>query len=204
MNVSLLLLSSLAASAPVKAPGSVDALLAQFAEQKGFEARFVETKTMAMLSSPLKSEGKLYFAAPDRLLRVVEAPHAAKVLVTTKAVTMRANGRTQHLDLAGRPEVRALVSSLLSLFSGDTAALKAAYAVDYTPKPDGSWKLALKPKDERLSKLVTAMVFDGEGRGVRRITIEEASGDRTVTEITDPKPGAKLDPSSLERRFEAP
>ena len=103
---------------------------------------------------------------------------------------MRAAGEVQRVDLAGRPEVRSLVSSLLSLMSGDLAGLKATYEVAYDVDSKKGWRLALTPRAERLAALIKTMRFEGAGQTVRRIIVEEASGDRSVTEILDANPNA--------------
>ena len=186
------------------APRTVEAFMSGFRELKGFEARFVETKTMALLSVPLRTEGRLYFSSPAALLRVVERPQPARVLVTPTTVTMRAGGQTQRVDLASQPEARSLVSSLLSLLSGDLKALKKTYQVAYETGPDGRWSLVLNPRNERVAALVEQMRFDGVGRSVERITIDEASGDRAVTEIRDAKPGRRYSPEERARLFTSP
>lgn len=183
-------------------PKNVEALMAGFAGLTGFEARFVETKTMALLAVPLKTEGRLYFSAPARLLRVVDKPQPARVLVTPTEVTMKAAGsNTQRLDLAARPEVRALVSSLLSLLTGDLNALRGAYRLDYAAGGDGRWRLQLTPKSDRIAALVAGLRFEGIGRAVDRITVEESSGDRVVTEIRDADPGRRFSAEEQRRLF---
>lgn len=191
-------------AAPAEAPPTVEAFMRRFAGLEGFEARFIETKTMALLSTPLVTEGRLYFVAPGRLLRVVDKPQPSRVLVTPSEVTMRAAGQTQRVDLAARPEVRSLVSSLLSLMTGDLPALRSTYRVSYAVDAQGRWALTLVPRSERLGALVKRMRFEGTGRAVRRIVVEEASGDRSVTEIRDAQPDRRFAPVEARRLFGAP
>lgn len=182
---------------------SVEALMKDFSSLRGFEARFVEKKTMAsILAIPLVTEGRLYFSAPGRLLRVVEKPRPARVLVTPAEVLMRSGGATQRIRLSDRPEVRSLVSSLLSLFTGNLAALKTTYTVDYEVLADERWRLELVPRSPRLSALIEGMRFEGRGRSVDRIIVEDASGDRTVTEISDADPKRRFSDEERMRLFE--
>ena len=201
--VLIVALGAPASGAPASAPADVEAFMRGFRSLKGFEAKFVETKTMSLLAIPLVTEGRLFFAPPGRLLRQVDKPQPARVLVTPKEVTMRAAGQTQRLDLAARPEVRSLVSSLLSLMSGDLAALRATYEVAYTTGSDG-WRLDLAPRSKRVAALVKGMRFEGAGQVVKRITIEEASGDRATTEIVEAHPNRRFSAAELRRLFEAP
>ena len=187
----------------VSAPPTVEAFMQGFTELKGFEAKFIETKTMSLLAVPLTTEGRLYFSAPGQLLRLVDKPQPTRVLVTPTSVTMKAAGQTQRLDLASQPEVRSLVSSLLSLLTGDLEALQATYDVAYEVDASGRWGLNLTPKSKRLSVLVERMRFEGRGRAVARIIVEEASGDRAVTEIVDAQPGRRFTAEERARLFEA-
>ena len=187
-----------------QAPDTVDAFVKGFSELKGFEARFVETKTMALLAVPLVTEGRLYFAAPDRLLRVVEKPQPGRVLVTPDAVTIKVGDQRQRIDLASQPEARSLVASLLSLFRGDIDSLRATYRLAYSPRRNGGWKLDLTPRAKRLSALIKAMRFEGRGQRVERITIDEASGDQAITEIVSADPERTFSPAERKRLFETP
>src|SRR5262249_34114382 len=70
-----------AAAGAAAAPPTLAALLEGFRTMPGFEARFEEEKTLALLAAPLKSRGRLYFAPPATLLRRVEAPDPHDILI---------------------------------------------------------------------------------------------------------------------------
>lgn len=198
----VMLSSATALAAP--SPGSVEALMAQLASTRRLQASYEETKTLAVLKRPLRSSGQLiYRRAPVALARVVESPKPARVVITpVELATYRPKLPPERLSLRERPEVQALVGSLLALLQGDLARLREAYGVSFAVSETG-WSLVLTPKGKRLSALVRKLSFEGVGRELRVLSIEEASGDRTVTQVSsirfDPRPTSEDD-----QVFEAP
>jgi outer membrane lipoprotein-sorting protein len=186
-------------SAAADAPMSLDRLLRAFSEMPGLEARFVEEKTMSLLAVPLKSEGTLFFAPPGMLLRRVESPKPQELLVTGTRLRIREGEKVQELDLAGRPDVRPLVESLLWLFSGNRAALEEAFVLEFSG--GATWTLSMKPRRAPLDKLVREIRLSGEGLAVRTVEVHETSGDRSVTRILDADPRRTFSAAEKERLF---
>ncbi len=192
------------------APKSFEDLLTRFAAMPGFEARFVEEKTLSLLAVPLRSEGRIYFAPPSFLLRDVTSPQAQRVLVSASQVRLSSGGREEVIDLASRAEVRPLVESLIWLFTGDRAALEGAFQIEFEQAQregdDGEgngdgWMLRLSPKEAPLSQLIARLVIRGQGLGARQIDVEEVAGDRSVMQILDANPHRRFSPAEFESLF---
>lgn len=184
-------------------PSSFEDLLAGFEQMPGFEARFEEEKTLALLVAPLRSSGRLYFAPPSMLLRRVEKPRASEILVTSEHVRISDDTNEQVIDLASRPEARPLVESMLWLFSGDQAAIERSYQVDYQVLDQG-WALRMLPKHAPLDRLITELRIRGVGRRVVSVELLEATGDRTLTRILDANPARRFGAEERSRLFGAP
>jgi outer membrane lipoprotein-sorting protein len=191
----------LGALAQAQAPRAVelDALMRAFASMPGLEARFVEEKTMSLLAVPLKSEGSIYFSPPGHLLRRIESPKPAELLVSGGTLRIRENGREQELDLASRADVRPLVESLLWIFTGNRQALEAAFHVRF--EPGETWALALRPRRAPLDKLIDEIRLMGEGLAVRTVEVRERSGDRSLMRIVDANPRRTFDAKEKKRLF---
>lgn len=191
------------ASQPSTSVRSLTELMRSFESARGFEARFIERKQMKMLSKPLVTEGKLYFAGPDRLVRVVERPRPARVVVTPKAVVTI---RGSHIDRLERPEVQALVGSLLSLFRGDLNGLRRVYELKYEveTRPSHHWQLELRPKSKRLQSLLRRLRFEGQGPTIVRTTVEDTSGDVTISDIHDARIDRVFSREELQALFDVP
>jgi hypothetical protein len=205
---------------PAAAPPTLEALLAGFRTMPGFEARFEEEKTIALLAAPLASRGRLFFAPPSTLLRRVDSPNPHDILIREHIVRIstprdlaspstgvepESGGRTvETIDLAHRADVQPLVESMLWIFSGDLVQLESTYAIDYQvlrPTSRGCWQLRLVPRAEPLSRLIRELSISGRGRGADRLEITETSGDRTTTRIFEANPERHFAVGEIEQLF---
>lgn len=178
---------------PARAQGTeLDALLASFRGMTGLSARFVEEKTIALLATPIRSEGEIHFAAPGTLMRRVTAPTTSAALIERGRLTMVANGQRQEIDLTSNAVVGGFISSFADVLAGDRAALERTYRITYARLEGGDWKLTLHPKGAPLNQFLTEMEMIGNGRSVKTMRMVEVSGDVTLTTFRDVR---------LDRRF---
>jgi hypothetical protein len=192
------------AKADAAAPSTLDALLQGFQGMPGLEARFEEEKHVALLAAPLTSRGRLYFAPPSTLLRRVESPQPAEVLITPTGVRIRQGSNEEVIDLRARRDVRPLVESMLWIFRGDRQALEGAWRVTYRPlegEDAGRWRLSLRPRGAPLDRLIAELSLEGRGYAVTQIEVKETSGDRTVTRILEANPRRTFTPEERQRLF---
>jgi outer membrane lipoprotein-sorting protein len=187
----------LAALAPSPAqaadpPLALEPLMAALARNGPGTVRFAETKTSALLKTPIESSGTLTYAAPSRLEKRTLAPRDERFVVDGDTVVIEmaarnaAEKRRFELRLGDYPAIRAFVESIRGTLAGDLAALRRYYRVEL----DGTWsdwRLHLLPSDPQLADVVLKVLIGGAGGEVRRIEILEASGDRSVMTITKPK-----------------
>lgn len=181
----------------------LDALLAAFESVDGLEARFTEEKRMALLAAPLVSTGALYYARPGHLRRQIETPRPAVVVIGPETLWLKDERGTETIDLAARRDVAAFAESLVLIFAGDRARLEATYTIAFEPGAEG-WKLALTPKVEPLSKLVSAIHITGRGPAVETIRVAETSGDETITRIESADPTRRFDAAERAKLFGPP
>lgn len=182
-----------AVSSSVRAQGTeLDALLASFRGMTGLSARFVEDKTIALLATPIRSEGEIHFVAPGTLMRRVTAPTTSAALIERGRLTMVANGQRQEIDLTSNAVVGGFISSFADVLAGDRAALERTYRITYARLEGGDWKLTLRPKGAPLDQFLTEMEMIGNGRSVKTMRMVEVSGDVTLTTFRDVR---------LDRRF---
>jgi len=190
----VILLAALAASAARAAdpPLALEPLMAALAQNGPGTVRFAETKTSALLKTPIESSGTLTYAAPSRLEKHTLAPRDERFVVDGDTVVIEmaarnaAEKRRIELRLGDYPAIRAFVESIRGTLAGDLAALRRYYRVEL----EGAWsdwRLHLLPSDPQMGELVLKVVIGGAGGEVRRIEILEASGDRSVMTITKPK-----------------
>lgn len=184
---------------PARAQGTeLDALLASFRGMTGLSARFVEEKTIALLATPIRSEGEIHFAAPGTLMRRVTAPTTSAALIERGRLTMVANGQRQEIDLTSNAVVGGFISSFADVLAGDRTALERTYRITYARLDGGDWKLTLRPKGAPLNQFLTEMEMIGNGRSVKTMRMVEVSGDVTLTTFRDVRLDRRF--SDVERR----
>jgi outer membrane lipoprotein-sorting protein len=149
-------------------------------------ARFVETRHSALLKAPLVLQGTLAYRRPDRVEKHVLTPYDERVTVDGGRLTFenRTHKLRKTISVSGAPGLAALIESIRATRAGDLPALQRYYALQI----DGSreqWTLSLKPLDSQIADYVVSLELSGSGARIGRITIEEASGDRSVMEISE-------------------
>jgi hypothetical protein len=170
----------------------------------GMSASFREEKHIALLAKPLVSEGTVHYAPPGRLVRHTHAPSTSTVLLSQGTLRF-GDGTTQEtVDLAANPPLRAFVESFLHLLSGDRAALERAFAIELRPGAGAAWEMTLRPKSAPLDKVIRRMTFAGDGVGLTRMRILEASGDEALTTFTAVDTQRRYTPAEIEQVFRLP
>lgn len=173
-------------------PKTATELFAKMSTLAGLEATFVETKKVALLKVPLRSEGTLFYMRPGYLLRQVTAPKPSRVLITPERLELKDAHGTRTMDLRARPDVKLFVESFIKVLAGDQAALSKVFEIHFEhaianpqqPASLAGWTLVLTPKSVPLNQLVQKLTLSGKGYAVDRIEVLETKGDSAVTELT--------------------
>ncbi|MFT7465609.1 MAG: hypothetical protein ACI9EF_003978 [Pseudohongiellaceae bacterium] len=166
-------------------PANAHELLAAFAKLDGLEASFVETKHLALLAVPLKSEGQFYFCAPGYLLRTISSPEPSTLLIEPGQLRMTNRDGSETIDLRQSDALRLFVTSLVRVFSGDELALSEHYTMAFDKTAESAtWTLTLIPKGKPLTHMIRELSLSGEGFAVQTIVVKEPNGDRSVTTLS--------------------
>jgi outer membrane lipoprotein-sorting protein len=190
---------------------SLDDLLARFARLQGMSARYREEKRIALLKRPLQSEGSIQFAAPNLLLRRVERPEPAVMLLAGDTLQIADATGARRIDLQGNPMVRHFVLTFVHVLSGDRAALERLYALSFTSgassgaaPPARGWRLELTPRQPELARMIERATLVGQGPVVEQMTLQERNGDTTVLSFSDVDLGVRFDAAARARIFRLP
>lgn len=179
---------------------TLQGLMERLAGSGGVRARFVETRHLALLSEPLESEGRLYFAPPDRMARVVTRPHAARMVIRGDALVIDDPSAGPALALGANRMAREMVDNVLVILSGDLETLRQRYLVSFGADDEG-WQLRLEPRARGLRRFVEAIELSGRGAALERMEVRETGGDRTVTRFLDVETGVDFAPAEDQRLF---
>lgn len=172
--------------APLRAEGSagLDALLKEFSRVPGLSARFREEKRIALLRQPLVNEGTIHFAPPRTMARHVLSPTVSTLLIEGETMTVADRASRRTLDLRKEPLLASFVEAFLGVVSGERKALERHYRLSFERLATG-WALRLQPKGAAAQRAIVAITLEGNGVELRRLRVEERSGDTSETLFRD-------------------
>jgi len=175
-----------ALSAPAQAADawSIEVLMAELAQVGHAQAPFVEQKYMKVLKTPLESSGTLSFEPPDRMVKRTLKPKPETMTVEADRLILERQGRTRTLRLQDYPVLWAFVESIRATLKGDLNTLKRFYDVELDGGPQ-RWSLAMKPKDAKMSRVISSIEIAGVQGKVRTVKVQEAQGDRSVMTVVE-------------------
>ncbi len=175
----LLALCAPLASASAASAWTLPELLHTLASRGDSRANFVEIRTLALLSQPLRLEGSVEFRPPAYLAKHVRLPAEEHYIIDGNALRIERPGQAPlQLALSDYPALEAFAASLRAPLAGDGAALQRYYRVSL----GGSrrhWLLALVPLQPEMVESIRRVTLAGSGDHIERLDIEEAGGDRS-------------------------
>lgn len=170
------------------APFSIERLMGEIAQASVGEAAFRETRYSSALKAPLESSGVLRFKRPDFLEKQVNEPYFDRFAVEGDRVTLeRSKGaKPITISLASQPVLQAFIESIRGTLRGDLATLRRYYRVELEGVST-AWTVVLLPTDVDVGGLVRMIRIGGRGSRMLTVEVQEASGDRSLLRIVDPK-----------------
>jgi hypothetical protein len=160
----------------------IDALMRSLAKHEGGRAKFVETKTVAILDQPVVSSGELNYVPPHRLEKRTLKPKQELMVLDGDALRLERGKQVFNIRLSEHPEALAFVDSLRGTLSGEKAVLEKNYKLIMSGT-EARWTLDLLPDDQRIAAFVLRITFSGSGNRVDSIRYLQADGDSAVMTI---------------------
>lgn len=157
-------------------------LLQQFSQQQQSTADFTEEKHTSFLEQPILSSGYLQFIAPDKLYKIIQQPENISQRITGNELEIKNADETHIIDLNEHPEFSVILKSIMSLLSGNHAALEKDFKIAFENKTQ-YWSLTLSPHDSYVSGYVESIKMEGKKDKLTKITVTEPNKDRSVTFI---------------------
>jgi len=175
-----------ARSAP--AEWNLAALMQALAQVKSAQARFVEQKTLSILTQPLESSGTLAWRAPDRVEKRTLKPRAESLVLDHDQLIIETAGKPRQVLGAGdQPIVWAFVEAIRSTLAGDLTTLQKYYRVRLEGRA-AHWTLVLVPVSERMRGFIAEIRITGAAAKMSTVDVLEAGGDHTLMRIEDAAP----------------
>jgi hypothetical protein len=172
------------ASAQTTSAWNLGTLMSALSGVRSASADFTETKTIALLKTPLQTSGTLRYVAPDYMRKTVITPTPEDFVLQAGVVTLTAQGQTHRFDLSQVPPLAGLVEGVRATLAGDEATLRRYYSVALSGGPQ-QWQLLLRPSDPALGHLVSWLSIRGSGARVTEIDTGGAHGDLTRMSVRE-------------------
>jgi hypothetical protein len=162
----------------------LEQLMSELGHVERSQAQFTEQKYMKVLKKPVESSGTLIYEAPDRMIKRTLKPKPETMTVDADRLILERQGRTRALRLQDYPTLWAFIESIRSTLKGDLSALQRFYHVELSGGPQ-HWSLAMKPKDAKMSRVISSVEIAGTQGKIRTVKVEETQGDHSVMTITE-------------------
>ena len=163
---------------PLLGAAPVAEIQAILAKPKVLCGRFDQTKQLAGLKNPLRSNGRFCVVADKGVLWRSLQPFANTLRLTRDEIVQWHGERlAMRLNAKQEPTVQLINTLLFSILAGDFGQLEKYFDVEGVAG-DGAWSVKLKARDAGVAKVIGAIALDG-GAYVKNIAIDEAKGDRT-------------------------
>lgn len=141
------------------------------------------------MRAPLIVSGELSYDGPDSLQRRVDTPYLEHTTIQGQSVRVERDGeKPRSFALQRAPELRGLMSGFSALLSGDPAALRRDFSIDYHGD-EQHWTLQLTPNDARARRRMQGIVVNGsrdEPRCLQMLAADGAANIILLGEATEP------------------
>jgi hypothetical protein len=153
---------------------------------KAASGRFIERKTLHMLSAPLVSSGTLTYVAPDHMQKVTLSPKPQRFVLDGDHVTISggADQQSHTFLLTDYPQIAGLVEGVQATLAGDLPRLSRFYVVHLSGNA-ADWQLQLQPKGAALARFVKQIRILGSQDRIHEIDTEESNGDHSEMSVTE-------------------
>lgn len=149
--------------------------------------RFTERKYLSILNEPLTLQGRVHYRAPDYVRKEFDDPDSENFEVRGDELTIEfPDGRRRDLSIDEHPVLRAFVESYRATLAGDEDTLKRYFLVELAGSMN-AWELRLTPRQAELADYLSAVIMRGRNSTVDSVETLEASGDRSIMTLDDPR-----------------
>jgi outer membrane lipoprotein-sorting protein len=194
-----------AAVGAVGAPALADEVSSALAEitkarasVKTLVGTFSQERVIGLLATAVKSDGEMSLVLPDRLRWELKPPDAITYFISPEGFAFATPNGGGGVGKGAAGRFGAVLSDLLILLGGDLEKLRGRYDLAIPSRKDGI-EIVATPRAEDVKKHVKTLQMSAgpELWSVRRIVIEEKSGDRSVIAFGKVERDVKVDPAKM-------
>ena len=192
----LAFLSLLAFALPVHADELLGSILKRLAEPPVIHARFVQERSIADMTRPTVSRGRITVSRQDGVLWQIESPVKLALAFTQNGVIETGTDGVRRSREQRRGAVDAEIGRLMrDIVGANEESLKTAFDA----VAQGSierWTVRLKPRAREMARFLREVRLGG-GQRLETIEIEETSGNGTAIRMSHFAVAEKLEADEL-------
>ncbi|HIF9276507.1 TPA: LolA family protein [Photobacterium damselae] len=159
-------------------------LQAQLSQNEVVRGDFKQNRHLEMFNQPLTSIGIFTLSKSHGLLWQQQIPFPVNLILTQDKLRQTfANQAPKTITAQENPMAFYFSHVFLSVFHGDTTALKEQFTLDFSAQDNGQWQLVLTPKQAPLNAVFKAITLSGNTH-IDQLILEELRGDKTEIEFT--------------------
>ncbi len=168
------------------APWGLARLMLALRGVKAASGRFVERKTLHMLSEPLVASGTLTYRAPDQVQKITLQPRRESMAISGDRLTIEGgpDEQVRILSLTDNPEIGAFVEGIRATLAGDETALDRFYTLRLEGNAE-DWQLLLQPKAGELKQILSWIRISGSANRIRAVETQESDGDYSEMSVVE-------------------
>ena len=162
----------------------LETLLDGVAQTERREVGFEETRSIAGVTKPLMSRGRLIYEPGGRLIKRFESPRRETAILDEDRLTILDADDTEvaTIDLWMQRDLQLVFTGLQAVFSGDAAALRSAFDIRIDGDA-GKWRMQLTPKSEEGDSRLARVVVSGKAQEIASFEVRERDGDSAVIRL---------------------
>lgn len=157
----------------------INDLQQQLAQSTLIRGEFQQVRTMQMFNQPLSTSGTFLVDHEKGLLWQQTKPFPINLTLTQNKLRQSINGEAQVMNDSENPMAFYFTRLFLSLFKGDTDAIKENFTLELSGEKD-VWTLLLIPTTSPIDSVFKSIKIEG-GLYLNRVVLSEVRGD--VTEM---------------------
>jgi outer membrane lipoprotein-sorting protein len=156
---------------------------------------FTEVKTLALLSKPVVSEGKLFFARPARLRWEVLRPVASGFATDGTQVTRwhQRTGKPERVQNESLPILQEVCANIMTWITADLDAIRRDYDIRILATAPVTLELRPLRQETRAFMSTVTVRFSEGGAYVEAVSLRESGGDTTDLAFRNVEVNRELD-----------
>ena len=153
---------------------------------QSLQGDFTQTRQLSYMDDDMRTTGKLYFKAPDRIRWEYVTPKPYVIIFDDQNMYTVENGRTKTTKLVANRRMQGLNDLLAGSLRGGDLLDEGRFTISYYRQGNG-YAAILVPQDKGLSRYVrqVELAFDGSTLLLTTVTLTDPSGDSTQLAFTN-------------------